>query len=195
MDISSEPSDVTMRTASDNTVVSAPDVTMQSAVADITRQVDAIPTGGVSINGAEEVNEELFAPVQIAPFAKSCDGFTHGETTLGLPHRVYSEWNSQPYDNAWMEKAGVSEDKLDEFVSKVKMENLVLKSALKIGDELYTVVKDAEGVITAEKMARVSLRLPKLQSLSTLPSRRLTIDLSDRSWPLRSKDPAANSRT
>lgn len=107
----------------------------------------------------EDINDDaIFGPVLIKPHARSCDGFEGHETTLGLPHRVYREWSNSPYDNAWMEMAGIAENILQDFTSKEKLEHLILKGALHIGDELYVNMPYTDGKETmdVEKSARVS---------------------------------------
>ena len=108
----------------------------------------------------EEGEGEIFKPVPILEQHKtklSQQGLEPTAKTLGLPHELHRKWQETGYDPEWMQMAGVSEAILTSFTSKMKMDQMFIKGALKIGDELYHVgvVEGKEGVIV-EKSGRVS---------------------------------------
>ena len=107
-----------------------------------------------------EDNEAVFGPIEIQQYAKSCHPFREGEKTLGLPHSIYTAWNSAAYDPLWMENVKIAnKDILKAFISKLKMDVLIGKGGLPIGFELYIEVQttDQAGNTTmVEKLARVS---------------------------------------
>ena len=113
-------------------------------------------TTSPTINPEDIDDDAIFGPVLLKPHAKSCEGFKGHETTLGLPQHIYRTWSQAAYDGGWMELAGVPEEILGEFTSKEKLEHLVLKGALHIGDELYVRAGDVD------KAARVSFCGPLL---------------------------------
>ena len=156
MDVSVPPTDVSMRSVTDD-APSDHDVSMRSAFSQAT-VIKEEPDN----EETDTEEEEIFPSIPIQEHAKACEGFSKGETTLGLPQRIYHEWNNAPYDNEWMKTAGVSDSILDEFVSRAKMDSLVLKGALKMGDELYMIIKYTHETVglVVEKMARVSPHFP-----------------------------------
>lgn len=161
MDICEPATDVSSRMNTDNTVQSAVDVSMQSAINNTALPSDAVATDGYSRDvemNEEEADEEIFGPIRIKDYAKSCELHNEDETTLGLPQRIYKEWKASGYVNNWMEAANVPDTILRAITSRVKLENLILKDALKLQDELYIRIKltGDDGEVTVEKFGRVS---------------------------------------
>lgn len=172
MDVTMQPTNASNRMATDTTVESVRDVTMQSAEGIAAHRPDAMTANEDSdserteddemnddeTDDDEEDDNAIFAPIPIKEHARSCDGFSNGETTLGLPNHIYRSWKANGYNDNWLAIAGVSENILNEFTSKIKMESLLLKGALQINDELYIIIKftqDGTEYLT-EKSARVS---------------------------------------
>ena len=103
--------------------------------------------------------EAIFPPQLIKDHHDKSTGHSYkdGVKTLGLPIAVHKIWEkkSYEYDPKWMEKHGVPEAVLEDFVSAIRMDELIPKGALKMNDELYIVGKTHKGV-EVEKYATVS---------------------------------------
>jgi len=66
---------------------------------------------------------------------------------------------SSPYNNLWMFIYNVDQRVLDSFVSKIKLDFLVRRGALLVGDELFTErsYETDQGRVTVQKVATVGL--------------------------------------
>lgn len=112
----------------------------------------------------------VVAPRPIAPLARSVNaGIAPTALTLGLPVAKYAAFAAQGYSNTWLNDLHLSDECLEPFVSKHKLDLLVQEGALKIGDELYMEVDVSveEGEMqVVEKVAKVR----GLASFLPLPS-------------------------
>ncbi|CAF9915544.1 MAG: hypothetical protein HETSPECPRED_002520 [Heterodermia speciosa] len=101
----------------------------------------------------------VVAPRPIAPLARSVNaGIAPTALTLGLPVAKYAAFAAQGYSNTWLNDLHLSDECLEPFVSKHKLDLLVQEGALKIGDELYMEVDVSveEGEMqVVEKVAKI----------------------------------------
>lgn len=102
---------------------------------------------------------DAFTPQVIkGVYDKSCgNSYKEGVTTLGLSIATHRLWekSTYEYDRKWLAKNDISDAILDDFTSRMKMEELFPNGALKVNDELYIEVETAQGD-TVEKSATVS---------------------------------------
>ena len=164
-----------MHTVTNGTTQTAPDVTMVSAINDVTYHPDTIASDEIAQSETEEATDEeatdeetdeeeaggvAFERVSIQEHnvgKLSTDGLEKLGSTLGIPHDLHREWKTNGYDINWLQVTGTPETILDDFKSKMKLDQMVIKGALKINDELYhdgVVVGQKD--VTVEKFGRVS---------------------------------------
>ena len=90
-------------------------------------------------------------------------GVSPTEMTLGLPRHTYAAMEASGYENTWLQQLNLSPERLtnpDLFRSKMKLQQLVNKQALRVGDEIY--FNEAISYVNGfERLARITSIGPK----------------------------------